>query len=238
MMFRSIHHFIAMVLWGFPLVCSTPTRTSDHPDDQLLLASHDHSHVFEVMAVTILILLGTNCWLWWSRPLPHAISVDCRVCSDVDATKDVSESHQSSVKKRFLSVPPSHESGGPDFCIYFTQHGKCWHLNRACGHLKRATTKVNSLAPCQTCAASFHPWRTQWAYSSRSQDTVATYSLVSVCACVCVYRMVVRKKVGWGNNWYEFSINGNHSKYRDGPTSSSWNPFFLRVLCNNNFNPI
>ena len=147
--------FLALVLWGLPLVCSAPTTA--HPDARDLTDSPGYSYVFEVMAVTILVLLGTNCWLWLSRPSPkNNITVECKVSSDAGATSIV---HDISDKAKNLSDLAPDEVPRPEYWIYFTQHGKCWHLNKTCYQLKKATTKVTSLAPCQTCAASFHLWR-------------------------------------------------------------------------------
>ena len=108
----------------------------------------DHGYVFEIMAITILALLVSNCWLWRSRA-SHKQYIQKTSASFRLAPRSGSQKEQCSANE---SVNQTWTS---DFEIHFAQNSVRWHRNKRCAHLKGATTKICSLSACQTCAANF-----------------------------------------------------------------------------------
>lgn len=101
----------------------------------------EYMYVFESMALAIMLLLASTCWLLTGKgkeAIPHG-------------PRTVSNA---AVQCTLLDPQIGTELRGPSGTIYFAQHSVRWHQDSRCKHLASASTKMNQLTPCKTC--SFH----------------------------------------------------------------------------------
>ena len=131
----------SLLLLGCCLVVPVPAVN----ENSSLESDEEYMYLFEGMALALVLLFASNCWLL-NKTQP---SLQCgQDCAKSKPVRDIAVQCDFD----FQSVP-LHQNfpNYPDGEIIFAQHSLRWHV-AGCRHLKSASTKLQRLTPCLHCS--------------------------------------------------------------------------------------